>query len=215
MRARLALIAMSLVCLIATASTASAEDMRNEIDGYFFAKLLTGFGGEGELDADGLGGEFEGDLEFSYGLGAGYMHPLHEYFALGGQLSLLSWQSEAGEDGDLDRNSLLDLSVVPEGKYLVLDNLELFATLPLGLSFDFLGEDDFGNLAEVGTGFGFNLGLMLGARVAIDEQFGLLAELGYVYHSFSHATETAVGEGPDLDVSLGQLSLNIGGYFQL
>lgn len=215
MRIRLAWLVASFLCTLAVVDTAAAQDLRGARDGHFFAKLMLGFGGEGELDAEGLAGDVDGDLETSYGIGAGYMHPLHDYFALGGQLSLLSWQSEAGEDADLDRNSLLDLAVVPQGKVAVLDNLELYATLPVGLSFDFLGEDDFGNLAEVNTGFGFTFGLMFGARVAITDQLGLLGELGYVYHSFSHSTETAIGDGPDLDVSLGQLSLNLGGYYAL
>ena len=216
MRGCFAWLAVSLLCVVAASSTASAQDLRNGPDGHVFAKLMFGFGGEGEVEADDLAGiDGEGDLEFSYGLGGGYMHSLHENFALGGQLALVSWQSEVGENADLDRNTLFDISIVPQGKLVVLDNLELYATLPLGLTFDFLGEDDFGNLAEVGTGFGFNFALMLGARVAITDELGLLGELGYTYHSFSHPTETAIGDGPDLDMTMGQLALNLGGYYAL
>jgi opacity protein-like surface antigen len=200
---------------VCVSSSALAQDVRNERDGYIAAKLLLGFGGEAELEVDGLGGfEGEDDMETGYGLGVAYMHPLHDYFALGGQLAFFAWTTDAMEDGDFDRSTLLDLDIVPQGKVAVADNIELYASLPLGLTLDFFGEDDIAG-AEIGSGFGFNLGLLFGVRVALNDDFGLLGELGYVYHSFSHPTDTLVGDGPDLEVSMGQLAVNVGGYFQL
>jgi len=217
MRGRLLWLAALAIGAVSVTSSGHAQHLKNEHDGYIAAKLMLGFGGEGEIEADDLGGvgvDGEGDLEASYGIGAAFMQPLHEYFALGGQLSFLSWTSDLAEDLDFDRSTLLDLAIVPQAKYAVMDNLELYASLPLGLTFDFFGEDDwFG--AEVEDGFGFNLALLLGVRVGLNDDFGLLGELGYAYHAFSHGTETAIGEGPDLEISLGQLALNVGGYFQL
>lgn len=206
---------LALVAGLAAGAPASAQDLKNSDDGYLAAKLLLGIGGEGELEIGGLPGEGSDDLELSYGLGVAYVKPLHDYFALGAQLSLLSWQTDASERADLDRNLLVDLSLVPQLKLAVLESLELYVAVPVGLTLDFIGEDDFAGLAEVGTGFGFNVAVLAGARVAITEGFGLVGELGYAYHAFTHATETALGDGPDLEISTGQLALNLGGYFTL
>jgi hypothetical protein len=142
------------------------------------------------------------------------MSPLHQYFALGGQLIVASWAPEYPEEADVDRNSYIDLSLVPQLKVAVSNSVELYASLPLGLTFDFFGENEFGG-AEIETGFGFNLALMLGARFAIGDSWGLLAELGYTYHSFTHGTSAGDEEGPDIDVSLGQIGLNLGAWFSL
>lgn len=212
MRGRFALV---VVCIAALSSSAFAQDIRNDTDAYLAGKLLLGFGGDGEIEFDELGG-FGGDtdMELSYGLGAAYMHPLHENFVLGGQLGVASWTTDLFEDFDLDRNTWVDLSIVLQGRIAVTDIIELYASLPLGLAFDFVGEDDVAN-SEVGTGFGFHFALMFGARVALDQDWGLLGELGYAQHTFSHSTEILGMDGPDLDVSAGQLQLNLGAYYSL
>jgi hypothetical protein len=215
MRARFVSIALSTVCAALLSSTALAQNLENDTDGYFAGKLLLGFGGDAELDIEDLGGfDPETDMELSYGLGIAYMHPLHENFVLGGQLGIASWTTDAFEDADLDRNSWIDISLVPQVRIAVTEIVELYASLPLGITFDFIGEDDFAG-AEIGTGFGFNFALMFGARVALDDDWGLLGELGYALHNFTHGTEILGQEGPDLEISAGQLQLNLGAYFSL
>jgi hypothetical protein len=212
MRGRFALV---LVCVAAFSSSALAQNIENDTHAYLTGKLLLGFGGDAEFEFDELGGvEGETDMELSYGLGFAYMHPLHENFVLGGQLGIASWTVDAFEDADFDRNSWIDLSIVPQGRVAVTPIVELYASMPLGITFDFIGEDDlFG--AEADTGFGFNFAVMFGVRVALDEDWGLLGELGYALHSFSHSTEVLGMDGPDLEVSTGQLQVNLGGYFSL
>jgi hypothetical protein len=204
---------------ICASSSAFAQDLKNEDGGHFAAKLMLGFGGEAEVEVDDIAGfEFGGqtDMEMTYGLGLAYMHPLHEYFALGGQLALLSWTTDGLEDIDADRSSMIDVSLVPQAKYAVMDNLELYASLPLGLTFGFFGEDEIPPSLEVGGGFGFNAALMLGARVALSDGFGLLGELGYAYHAVTYPVEEQLsGADADLDISMGQLALNLGVWFQL
>lgn len=200
-------------CLLSVAG-AHAQDVD---DPYFAAKLLLGVAGEGEIEIDGVPGEGEGDLELSYGAGLQYQNPLHDYFSLGGQLALRSWQSEAGDTANSDRNLLLDISVVPAGRYAVKPEIELYLAIPVGLSLDFWGDDGFaaGNAAsaEVSTGVGFNLGFMVGGRFLLGDDVGLLAELGYQLHSFSHevdAMAAGVSVSPEFDVSLGQFAINLG-----
>jgi hypothetical protein len=70
--------------------------------------------------------------------------------------------------------------------------------------------------ADVSAGIGFNVAFMLGARFAVSDGFGLLAEVGYELHSFTHtATATAGGVEVenDFDVSMGQLAINLGVFF--
>lgn len=211
-----AVFALILIGAATTSSTAFAQEIEQEYDGYIAAKLLLGFGGEAELEADDAAG-FDGDddMETSYGVAFAYMHPLHRYFALGGQLGFLSWTTDLLEDGDADRSVLMDISLVPQAKYAVRNNVELYASLPLGFTQDFFGEDEFANF-EVTGGAGFNIALFLGARIALDDQFGLLGELGYSFHSFSHTLEAPIdGLETDFDISTGQFGLNLGGYFQL
>lgn len=219
MHARYSLIAFVLGCASMFASAAFAQDLENSDDGHLDVKLMLGLGGEAELDVDNdLGaGDSQDDMELGYGLGVAYMVPLHRYFALGGQLAVFSWTTERLDEANADRNMLIDLSLVPQLKYAVSRSVELYASLPLGLTIDAWGEDEFAN-AEVTGGLGFNLALMLGVRGAIGDSWGLLGELGYVYHAFSHTLEvdTPVGTAEnDFDISTGQIGLNAGVWFQL
>jgi hypothetical protein len=220
MHARFALI---VICALAASSTALAQDLDNDEDGYLFAKLMLGLGGEVSIDAeDAPGGAVDDDMELTYGVGLGYMHPFHQNFALGAQLALLSWTSDGLEAADADRSMLIDISLVPQPKFAVSENVELYVSIPLGLTLDSFGGDDYvGNgaaNAEVTGGVGFNLALLLGARFALGDSAGLLAEIGYAYHAFSHTVEAEVlgvqGES-DFDVSIGQFALNVGGWFSL
>lgn len=207
-------------CLLGIESAHAQDRNADAEDPYFAAKLMLGVAGEGEIEFDGLAGAGgEGDLEVTYGAGLQYQHPLHEFFSLGGQLSLRSWQSEVEEDApvDVDRNLLFDISLVPAGRYMVDHDVELYLAIPVGLALDFPGDDGFAAggaaSAEVNTGVGLNLAFMLGARFTVSEGFGLLAELGYQLHSFSHELEAmaaGVTTSTEFDVSLGQVAINVG-----
>ena len=181
---------------------------------------MLGLAGKGEVEVDGVPGSAKGDLELRYGVGVQYQHPLHEFISLGGQIALHSWQTEAGDDANLDRNLLLDVSLVPALRYAVERDIELYLAVPVGLTLDFIGEDTSvaaGDAsAEVGTGIGFNLALMPGVRFALSDGFGLLAEIGYSLHSFSHEVTGAVGAlgaSYDFDVTLSELAINLGVFF--
>src|SRR5687767_9617205 len=88
MHLRLVSIASFLVCATSVSSTALAQNLETTDDGYLAAKLMLGFGGEAKLETEEIAGvdaSIDADMELSYGLGVAYMHPLHDYFALGGQ----------------------------------------------------------------------------------------------------------------------------------
>lgn len=182
-------------------------------DPHFAVKLMLGLGGEAEVAA------LESDLLATWGAGLQYMHPLHRNFALGGAFSVQSWQTEAGDDADLDRNVLADLVLVPAAKLPLNGDVELYLAVPLGVSVDFLGEDQVGGAslgAEIDAAPGFTLGLLFGARFALSSSAGLLAEVGYTVHAYEHegtAFAGALAASGNFDVDLGQFALNVGVFF--
>jgi hypothetical protein len=62
---------------------------------------------------------------------------------------------------------------------------------------------------------------VLGVRFALSDGFGMLAELGYVLHSFEHSVEADVSGvvstavSVDVDFDLGQPLLSVGAYFDM
>lgn len=219
-------IAMLSLCTTLSSQAAAQDDDYDDDRGrfespYFAAKLLLHFGGEGDVESTAFGvtGSATDDLDPAYGLGVAYMHPLVDFFTLGGQLSVVSWNGESANDADVDRNLYVDLSLVPQLNFDVAI-VELYLNVPIGFTLDFIGDDaSFGNdiaSASVGTGLGYHFGILLGARLGLAKSFGLLGEIGYMAHSFSHEVEGMVlgaTATDDFDVSLGQLVLNLGLYF--
>lgn len=211
------LLALLVPALLAHAAPALAQEARSQDDSYVAIELLLGVGGEADLgfDVAGFSGSGDVDLDPSFGGALSWMHPLHRYFVLGVQLGALSWEFEnAG-----DRNLLIDVLAVPQGRLPINDELELTLSLPLGLVVDFWGGDSFqagAVMADVAPAVGFELGLLLGLRYAVSNDVGLLARLGYVMHSFTHEIEVSVGAATgsqDVDVSLGQPRLQLGVSF--
>lgn len=229
------LFALTLLLCASFASPTLAEPSDAFDNNYIAAKLMLGFGGSASAEANVLGGSTERSsaLGVSFGVAGQYMVPLHDYFALGGMLGVMSWRSNAGADAGGSRNLVFDLAVVPEGKYAITDKLELYATLPIGLAWDFLNEVNIrsdlyvpflgsaGSQVDGGSAVGFMIAFFFGARYLVTDSIGAFAELGYTHRSMSHTitSKAQVGmtttEGPDLDVSLsfGQFGLNLGVTF--
>ena len=214
---RFPLLQLALLATLGLASVAHAQEARAQDDSYVALELRLGVGGEadGEFNVGGVDVSGEADLEASFGGGLAWMSPLHRYFVLGAELGVLSWEAE----GANDRNLLLDLALVPQGRLPVSDDAELTLSVPVGLVVDFWGGDElsgFGASADVSPGFGFEIGFLLGVRYAVSTDVGLLARLGYVIQSFSHEVEGQVGGATasfDFDLSLGQPRIQLGVSF--
>ena len=215
---------LALLATLGLASIAQAQDDSNpraQDDSYLALELRLGVGGEAdwEVDVAGFDGSFETDLEASFGAGVAWMSPLHRYFVLGAELGVLSWKPDNADD----RNVLLDLALVPQGRLPVSDEVELTLSVPVGLVVDFWGGDEFSAMAggvsasaDVSPGFGFEIGFLLGVRYAVSTDVGLLARLGYVMQSFSHEVEgqaAGVGGSVDVNPSLGQPRIQLGVSF--
>jgi hypothetical protein len=193
-----------------------AQQTKSRDDAYFAGKLLLGVAGNADI------GPADDDLETTYGLAFAYMHPLHRYFALGGEIALQSWQTELADDLNADRNVLGDLTIVPQGRLPITHDVELYLALPIGLTLDFFNGAGTLGVGGVGTvdtdpALGFTLSFLFGARFALSQSVGLLAELGYTLHSFSHDIDarTALGSARvgNVDFDLSQLALRFGVFF--
>src|ERR1043165_5220464 len=95
-----AVLATTLMATHAAAQNNAQTQSRDE--NYFAAKLMLGIGGDVDASIGNASGS--SDAELTFGGGFGYMVPLHRYFVLGGQLSVQSWQSKAGDNANADRN---------------------------------------------------------------------------------------------------------------
>lgn len=209
--ATLAVISLSSQPLQAQAR--SKRQSNGSMDTMFGLKLMVGLGGEVEIDDVGIA-SIEDDLEPTFGGGFEVDFPLHRYFLLGGMVSFHSWIWDEASDADLDRSILLDFSVVPKLRYPFKKSVfAITLGVPVGLCVDLL-DDDILPAAEVDTGIGFNLSVLIGLQAYLSSSFGLMAELGYTFHSFSHEVEF-MAEQPviEADAEMGQFALNIGFYF--
>jgi hypothetical protein len=232
---RFSTLTLALVASVAMANVTYAQE-KNFDQPYIGLKAELGFGGV-DTTPDGANVSFTSGLSPSFGLAGQYVYPLHEFFALGGMLGVTSWRSSANGDGG--RNLNFDLAVMPIGKYAVLENLELYASIPLGLSLDFLNEVDTrnglfatwllpfgGTKIEAGGSLGFMLSVLVGARYALSNSMGLLAELGYEHHAVTHGVESSVwlttpngtaqvGQPRkyDFSVTWDQFVIHLGAYF--
>jgi hypothetical protein len=227
------ILAVVLAALSAPVASVSAQQTAL-IDPYFAAKLTLGIGGTATSSYENNSQTFSRDqsLQVSVGVAGQYLYPLHDYFSVGGMLGIQTWRSTS--DGDGGRNIVFDLAVLPQGKYVLIPNqLEVNVTIPVGLALDMLNEIDArnslggaaggaaGGKIEGNTALGLVVGALVGARYQVLDGFGVLLELGYLYHSVGHTiTASAMGgnlinvsQEADITLSWGQFALNIGAYF--
>lgn len=231
--------ALALVTVLAVwgsaSSSAHAQSRRTFVDPYLAAKITLGLGGSVDVSGESAAGTYTNteDLTVSFGVGAQYLYPLHEYFSLGGMLDFQSWRSTS--DGGGGRNLVFDLAVLPQAKYVLLPGrLEVSFGLPIGIALDFWNEVDVtsawlrnvsggfaGGAIEGNTAVGFVIGGLLGARYQLTDDLGALLELGYMFRTVGHSISASTNAGSlvatsndaDVTVSWGQFTLNVGVYF--
>jgi hypothetical protein len=227
---RLRSLPFAILTVLATAligAHAAAQDKaqtQSRDENYFAAKLMLGLGGDVDVSAGNTSAS--GNAEPAFGGGIAYMVPLHRYFVLGGQLALLSWKAKNNGNTNNDRNLMGDLTVVPQGRLPLTHDVELYVAVPIGVSLDFLNQVSAGVAGvasasvDADPAVGFTVSFLAGARFALADSFGLLAELGYSLHSFSHDVSVSANVGglggsvsTSVDVDIGQFALNAGVFF--
>jgi hypothetical protein len=157
-------------------SESSAPDLRVHAGG------RAGFGGSRET-GDGTD-SVKTDLATTYGGQFGLDYGLHRFFSLGGEMRLARVMTDAEQDADSDGDYFIDVVAKPKARYGLLPGLELYAAVPVGMTFVNLDDravdaaDDMG--VDLSAGPGFNLGLAGGSSYFFTDTFGLNAEAAYL-----------------------------------
>lgn len=140
-----------------------------------------------------LGGELKVDgeetrvpnLDPTIGLQGGVDYVMGEYFSIGGETRALFWKP----DGQAKRNFFWDIDVKPRGRYAFADlPLEIYGALPIGLTVPGLQDTDQGKI-------GWNIGLVGGVNYFFNENMGINAELGWLFHQYTYGVEGQTGTG--------------------
>jgi hypothetical protein len=157
------------------------------------------FGGGGELRSDPeVGPTSEDSLRPIVGLQAGADYVMMDYFAIGGEFRLSWFNTTDYDDLDIGRSLFVDINVKPRGRYVFDFPLEVYGTLPMGLSIAALSNDIEEAAAGVGItdikgGAGFNLGFGGGANYFFTDKLGVNSEMLAVWHWFGSEVETTFG----------------------
>jgi hypothetical protein len=220
------------------ATCVRADDLA---DPYLGVELMLGFAGDMDVGTDGVnlggaggidvspGGSYDFSPQVGIGGGVIYMHPLMQYFALGGRFAVQSWRSTS--DTSTGRNVAFELAAVPQLRVPLSAACELYLSVPVGITLDLLNEFDqsaslnvagvtAGASSEADAGVGWNLAALFGVRFAVSSGFGLFGELGYAFHQASHDVRVQAGvtgasteATANFNVTWSQLALDLGAYF--
>jgi hypothetical protein len=156
-----------------------------------YGGLRLGFGGEVSIENDDTGAEGEDDLLATIGLQLGADYVVWDYVAVGGELRLGWVNTDGRDDGDIGRDTFIDIAVKPRGRY-AFDNLplEVYGTLPLGITFIATNGDveDKGGV-ELSQGPGFNLGIGAGATYFFTDHMGVNGEMAYLMYWWGSEAE--------------------------
>ncbi|MBT9560105.1 MAG: hypothetical protein IV100_29020 [Myxococcales bacterium] len=198
--ARLATLFTSTILASSVASAGPYDGFRLGFLGSF------GFGGETEAKATG-GLKADSDNEATAGFVITGQYPIWTYITVGLEFGVLFTKTEAMDRLDQDRNALIDIAPVIEGKYPLLGGrLEPFLKMPFGLSI-YVPSDD---LKDVSTGVGWTVGLMAGARYFVWSGLAVEAELGWQGHGGSYDYEAQGFEKVEYDYEGHQFQLRFG-----
>jgi hypothetical protein len=194
--------------VFASASRASAEvgDRDGYRDGYrdnvrLYGGLWLGFGGKAEVDYTGplgIRASAPNDDEVTtIGGQVGFDIPVLRFLSLGAEARIGAFNTETLDDRGIDRSKLIDLDFKPRLTLpLRRSPVELYFTLPVGLTIPFLA-DDFGNGTAVDANLGWNLGIGAGINFWLTRSIALNLEPNYLMHWF------------DLDLPLGSGSVKL------
>ncbi len=172
----------------------------------------------GDLQAES-GDRFATDgLEPGAGGVVGVDVPVIRFFSIGAEGGATVWNTDGGENWDVDASVLMHVSVVP--RFRVPWSVEsgghgaFYVAGIFGPSIDFLSADFRDALAlgraSVDTGYGLHAGGLLGVQIFPVRHVGLDVGAGYVRHVVWHTIDGPLGTERDVRLDLGQLTLRAG-----
>lgn len=197
---------------LSMASTAAAQEgpMLEEGTSRVSAFGNFGFGGEadGEIrntdDDEEVADIDDADMETTNGFGAQWSYGILKNVTVGGRATLNWFSTDSWADQDIDRSMLLNIDVVPRGRYPLSGvPLELHLAVPVGVTLNFPNDEldqdlDFGPIdvgeVEYATGVSWNLSVLGGATYWITSTFGAFVEGGFYHQKVSLPYEETVGD---------------------
>lgn len=216
------LFCLAALTVLSTASNASADlgDRDGYHDGYrddvrLYGGLWLGFGGSLETETSGPLGlirlDTDDDLVTTLGGQVGVDVPILRYLSLGAEARIGSFNGDTLDDNGVDRSKLIDLDFKPRLTFpLRRSPLELYFTVPVGLTIPLLA-DDYGDGNDGIDGeLGWNLGIGAGINFWITRSFALNLEPNYLMHWFD--LDLPAGSG---SVKLQQFTLFANAVFAL
>jgi hypothetical protein len=150
-----------------------------------------GFGGDAEVDGDD---QFAGSLDTTLGGQLGMDWATHRFISLGFEVRIGAARWERMQD----RTKLIDIDFKPRFRFVTLGPVELYATVPIGLTVP--RPADIADEEVEAKPLGWNVGAGAGANVFLTDAFALNAEPIWLYHHYKV-------DGPANDFALKQFSL--------
>jgi hypothetical protein len=160
----------------------------------------------------GFGGSVERggatrDMDATLGFNLRGDVPVYKYLLIGPLIEFGAWRPSVSGSSP-SRNYYLDVDFFLRGRIPIdLDSigLQVWAGIPIGLTLDFLGNDE-GRALE-GFGIGWNFGVLVGGAIHFNSKFGMFTEIGWLQHKMSHDASSGSGSA---DFRLSQGVWNIG-----
>lgn len=182
--------ALAQMAVVASTARAHSPDERYETQ-RLYGGVWLGFGGDAEVDGDN---QFAGSLDTTLGGQFGMDWVTHRFVSLGfeARIGAARWERMH------DRTKLVDLDFKPRFRFVTLGPVELYATVPIGLTVP--RPADVAQHHVDAKPLGWNVGAGAGINVFITDSFGLNAEPIWLYHHYKV-------DGPADDFALKQFSL--------
>jgi hypothetical protein len=192
------LLAGALVMVAAPAQARRGDGFRAGLLGSF------GFGGEGESEFAGFKSASDNEATAGFVLFGEY--PIMQYFAAGFEFGFLTFETEAMDAANQDRNKVLDFAPVLKPRFQYMGGAgEVFLKVPVGLSI-VTPNDDVGSE----TGIGWTAGVLVGTSYFVYSGLALDLEMGWQGHG---GTADLKGGG-EVDYSTHQFQLRLGAMWE-
>lgn len=165
-----------------------------------FSMLAFHWGFSGKLEQSGI----ERSLDSTLGVNLRADFPIASYVLIGPMFQFGAWHPE----GAPSHNYYIDVDLFLRGRIpidLGDQRVQIWGGIPIGLGAGLLGSSNVPGVAD--SGWGWNVGGMVGAAVHWRSGFGLFTELGWLQHRLSHERQ---GGGGQLDYRVAQWILNVG-----
>ncbi|MFW5926142.1 MAG: hypothetical protein ACOCV4_08235 [Myxococcota bacterium] len=169
-----------------------------------------GFGGEATLEEDD-GNESEDDLDATGGFGFLVDFVPYEYVGVGGLLRFAFWEA----DGGTDRNTVMDFSLMPRGRY-PFERGEVYLAVPVGMTIQLIPDQTvLGADVDIDAGVGWNVGLLAGGQFLVTDNIGVFGHMGGMFRGAKHGVSAPLVGSSDVKVKTRQFVLELGVSFLL